>query len=80
MRAGGAEAAGRLGALSVVPPLHTLLGDADPMVRVAAIRGLTAMALRLGRPDLASERVGPLAEDADPAVKQAATTALASLA
>jgi HEAT repeat protein len=61
VRAIAAECLGAVGAPGSIPPLAARLGDAEPAVAVAAIRGLTALALRFHRPGLARDQLARMA-------------------
>lgn len=80
VRAGAAEAVGAIGSLSMIPPLSGILADREPAVRAAAVRGLSALLSRTERFAMLRERITPLAEDDDPAVRKAANDALEAIA
>lgn len=80
VRAGAAEAVGRVGAPSLIPPLDALLHDDDVDVRLAAIRGMTGLLTRSNRFEMLRDKISPLCDEEDARVKQAAEAALASIA
>lgn len=79
VRAAACAAVGRVGTLSMIPPLSALLDDAVPEVRVEAIKGLTDLLGRTERWAMLRERLAPLTSDGDARVRTAAEDALASV-
>ncbi len=76
VRAAACDGLGHIGVVAALAPMAALVGDPDPRVRVALVRGLTGLALRVRRVDLARGAVGVLARDADPVVRDAAASAI----
>ncbi|MEZ4317506.1 MAG: HEAT repeat domain-containing protein [Myxococcota bacterium] len=76
VRAAAAEAIGATGTLSMIPQLSDLLADGDADVRVAAVRSLSELLTRMERFAMLKERIAPMKQDPDDAVKAAAEAAL----
>ena len=79
VRAGAAEAVGATAAVSMIPPLARLLGDADPHVRIAAIQGLGELLIRHERYGMLRDRISALSSDPDEGVKSAVEKTLAAI-
>lgn len=79
VRAAACRAVGRVGTLSMIPPLSAALQDEVPEVRVEAAHGLADLLTRTERYAMLRERLAPLTGDQDPRVKAAAAEIEANL-